>query len=149
MSSEALENLAYQESMQPATAFDLYPYSTHRVHQRERSAARETPATRTGPRRTPRKSLIFVMPGDHCVSEEFLTRRLLPHSEQDEVDVILACAGEPRDLDSIQRRVRDLQVLLAPAGTSPEDLRELAMERAPGDIVTLMSAFPLDGAIDD
>ena len=89
------------------------------------------------------------MPGDRSVSEEFLTRRLLAPGEQDEVDLILACAGEPRDLDSIQRRVHDLQVLLAPAGTSPEDLRELAMERAPGDIVTLMSAFPLDSAIDD
>ena len=29
--------------------------------------------------------------------------------------------------------------LLAPAGTSAEDLRELAMKQAPGDIVTLLS----------
>jgi hypothetical protein len=59
------------------------------------------------------------------------------------MDVILACAGQPASIGGLERSVRDLQVLLAPAGTSTEDLRELAMQRAPGDIVTLLSGTPV------
>jgi hypothetical protein len=55
------------------------------------------------------------------------------------VDVIVACAGQPVNLADLQRRVRDAQFLLAPAGTSTEDLRELAMKQAPGDIVSLLN----------
>jgi hypothetical protein len=55
------------------------------------------------------------------------------------VDVIVACAGQPSDLPALQHAVRDAQFLLAPAGTSAEDLRELAMQLAPGDIVRLLN----------
>ena len=39
--------------------------------------------------------------------------------------------------------VIDAQFLLAPAGTSTEDLRELAMKQAPGDIVSLLNGITL------
>ena len=95
-----------------------------------------------GPRRTPRKSLIVVLPENHVVSPDVVSERLATEGESEAVDVILACAGQPNGLAALQRRVRDLQVLLAPAGTSGEDLRQLAMEQAPGDIVTLVSGNP-------
>lgn len=95
-----------------------------------------------GPRRTPRKSLIVVLPENHVVSPDLVTERLSDGRDSEEVDVILACAGQPSSIAALQGRVRDLQVLLAPAGTSGEDLRELAINQAPGDIVTLMSGTP-------
>lgn len=96
-------------------------------------------------RRTPRKSLIVVLPENHVVSADVVADRLSTETEPDLVDVILACAGQPTGIAAIQRRVRDLQVLLAPAGTSDEDLRELAMAQAPGDIVTLLDGTPFGG----
>jgi hypothetical protein len=95
------------------------------------------------PRRTPRKSLIVVLPDNHVVPPDAVTDRFLSEGESEEVDVILACAGHPVSIAPLQRRVRDLQVLLAPAGTSSEDLRELAMLRAPGDIVRLLTGSPV------
>ena len=96
----------------------------------------------SAPRRTPRKSLIVVLPENHVVSPDVVSNRLASEQEPENVDVILACAGQPNGIGALQRRVRDLQVLLAPAGTSGEDLRQLAMEQAPGDIVTLLSGNP-------
>ncbi len=93
----------------------------------------------TGPRRTPRKSLIVVIPDNHVVSPEVVAESLPKTDDHELVDVIVACAGQPANLTAITRRVREVQVLLAPAGTSGEDLRELAIRRAPGDIVTLLS----------
>jgi hypothetical protein len=90
------------------------------------------------PRRTPRVSLIVIVPENHVVSPECLADRL-PAGYDHEVDVIVACAGQPVDLNSLQRAARRVQFLVAPAGTSSEDLRELAMRRAPGDIVTLVT----------
>jgi hypothetical protein len=96
-------------------------------------------------RRTPRKSLILVLPENHVFSADAVADRLSTESEPELVDVILACAGQPTGIAAIQRRVRDLQVLLAPAGTNHEDLRELAMAQAPGDIVTLLNGTPSGG----
>jgi len=96
----------------------------------------------SAPRRTPRRSLIVVLPENHVLSPDVVSERLASEEEPENVDVILACAGQPNGIGAIQRRVRDLQVLLAPAGTSGEDLRQLAMEQAPGDIVTLVSGNP-------
>lgn len=95
-----------------------------------------------GPRRTPRKSFIVVLPENHVVSPDFVAERISGERDSDQIDVILACAGQPNSIAALQGRVRDLQVLLAPAGTSGEDLRELAMNQAPGDIVTLLSGTP-------
>jgi hypothetical protein len=95
-----------------------------------------------GPRRTPRKSFIVVLPENHVVSPDLVAERLSGEGDSDQIDVILACAGQPSSIAALQRRVRDLQILLAPAGTSGEDLRELAMNQAPGDIVTLLSGTP-------
>jgi hypothetical protein len=97
----------------------------------------------SGPRRTPRKSLIVVLPENHVVSLGLITERLPAEGDNEEMDVILACAGQSISIAAIQREVRDLQVLHAPAGTSTEDLRELAMQQAPGDIVTLLCGTPV------
>jgi hypothetical protein len=94
-------------------------------------------------RRTPRRSLIVVLPDNHVVAPDLVTGRLLNEGESEEMDVILACAGESVSIAAFQHRVRDLQVVIAPAGTSSEDLRELAMLRAPGDIVTLLTGSPV------
>jgi hypothetical protein len=89
-------------------------------------------------RRTPRISLIVVLPENHVVSPDRLAQGLRAHGNGD-IDVVVACAGQPANLSALQRSVGDAQFLLAPAGTSTEDLRELAMRQAPGDIVTLLS----------
>jgi hypothetical protein len=93
---------------------------------------------RSEPRRTPRVSLIVVLPENHVVSPDRLAEGLRAHGNQD-IDVVVACAGQPTNLSALQRSVGDAQFLLAPAGTSTEDLRELAMRQVPGDIVTLLS----------
>ena len=95
----------------------------------------------SGPRRTPRRSLIVVLPENHSVAPERVVEHLTGEGDQDIVDVIVACAGPSSSLAALQRRVRDIQVLLAPAGTSVGDLRELAMRQSPGDIVTLLSGI--------
>jgi hypothetical protein len=99
------------------------------------------------PRRTPRVSLIVVLPENHVVSPDRLAEGLRAHGNQD-VDVVVACAGQPTNLSALQRSIGDAQFLLAPAGTSTEDLRELAMRQVPGDIVTLLSGalLPTAGA---
>jgi len=88
-------------------------------------------------------SLIVVLPDNHMVSPEVVAGRLPPAGDNEVVEVIVACAGQPASLAALTRRVRDVHVLLAPAGTSPADLRELAIRRAPGDIVTLLSGAAL------
>jgi hypothetical protein len=89
-------------------------------------------------RHTPRHSLIVVLPENHVVSPDRLTESLRARVDQD-VDILVACAGQPTNLSALQRSVGDAQFLLAPAGTSTEDLRELAIRQAPGDIVRLLS----------
>jgi hypothetical protein len=88
-------------------------------------------------RRTPRVSLIVVIPENHVVSPDRLAETLRTHGDQ-EVNLVIACAGQPADLPAPQRGARSAQFLLAPAGTTTEDLRELAMRQVPGDIVTLL-----------
>jgi hypothetical protein len=99
-------------------------------------------------RRTPRVSLIVVLPENHVVSPDRLAEGLRAHGNQD-IDVVVACAGQPTNLSALQRSVGDAQFLLAPAGTSTEDLRELAMRQVPGDIVTLLSGALLPAAVAD
>ena len=96
-------------------------------------------------RRTPRVSLIVVLPEHHVVSPDRLAEGLRAHGNQD-IYVVVACAGQPTNLSALQRSVGDAQFLLAPAGTSTEDLRELAMRQVPGDIVTLLSGALLPAA---
>jgi hypothetical protein len=92
-------------------------------------------------RRTARVSVIVVLPENHVVSPDRLAEGLRAHGDQ-QVDVVIACAGEPANLAAARQRFGDAQFLLAPAGTTTEDLRELAMRQAPGDIVTLLSGNP-------
>jgi hypothetical protein len=82
--------------------------------------------------------VVVVLAENHFVSPDVLLDQLRRCGDEG-VDVLVACAGQPANLGALQRCVTDAQFLLAPAGTSPEDLRELAMARAPGDIVTLLS----------
>jgi hypothetical protein len=104
-------------------------------------------ATVSKPKRlTPRTTLIVVLPENHFVSPSGLAEHL-PITDERDVDVIVACAGQPMNLQALQRTVVDAQFLLAPAGTSMEDLRELAMRQAPGDIVTLLSGALMSQAL--
>lgn len=93
-------------------------------------------------RRTPRHSIIVVLPEDHVVSPERLER--IRDGLDEDVDVLVACAGQPTNLNALQRSVGEAQFLLAPAGTSIEDLRELALRQTSGDIVRLLSGARAD-----
>jgi hypothetical protein len=93
-------------------------------------------------RRTPRVSLIVVLPENHVVSPDRLAESLRAHGDQ-EVNLVIACAGRPVDLPAPQRSAGGAQFVLAPAGTTSEDLRELAMRQVPGDIVTLLCGAPV------
>lgn len=106
-------------------------------------AEREPPVERTSwqeARHTPRMSLIVIL-GDN---EPFRPERIdqeLHDAPMQERDVIFACAGRPANLMRLSRRVHDAQFVFAPPGTSAEDLRVLAMQRARGDIVTLVDGM--------
>lgn len=139
MSRAGVDSVIFQETLSPSIAIPSLDSlqsaaPTHAAVMGD-SVANER---RDGPRRTPRKSLIVVLPENHVVSPDLVTERLSEGGGADETDVILACAGQPTSITALQRRVRDLQILLAPAGTTGEDLRELAMNQAPGDIITLI-----------
>lgn len=99
-------------------------------------------------KRTPRVSLIVVLPENHVLSTASLTRRLSAYSGR-QVDVVVACAGQPTNLSALQRNVGDAQFVLAPAGTNAEDLRELAMREVSGDIVTLLAGVAVPVSISD
>ena len=64
-------------------------------------------------------------------------------------NVFVACAGRPANLSALQRTVENVEFLLAPTGTSSEDLRELAMQRAPGDIVRLLDGVERGAGLAD
>ena len=96
-----------------------------------------------GPRRTPRRSVIVVLTENDTVAADLIDDRLQSESDADHVDVIVACAGQPSGVGLLAARLRDVQVVLAPAGTSGEDLRQLAIQHAAGDIITLVSGVPV------
>src|SRR5438105_3799012 len=109
------------------------------------TAPTELAPTSQQPRRTPSSSLIVVLPDNHVVSPDRLAEQM-PADRTESIHVIVACAGQPVNLPALQRKVRDAQFLLAPAGTSTEDLRELAMSQAPADIVSLLNGITLPAA---
>jgi hypothetical protein len=138
-----VDAILYQDSLSSPTVISDHESEQSFATQLDGFVPTQTPPSRySGPRRTPRKSLIVVLPANHVVSADLVVERLSGERDNGEVDVILACAGQPTSIAVLQRKVRDLQILLAPAGTSGEDLRELAMNQAPGDIVTLLSGTP-------
>jgi len=143
MSSAGVDSILFQEPPSPPIVAIKDASAQSVAGQRERYAPTAAASEIfRGPRRTPRKSLIVVLSENHVVSPDLVTDSLLGEGVDEVVDVILACAGPPLGITALQRRVRDLQILLAPAGTSTEDLRELAMSQASGDIVTLLSGSP-------
>lgn len=92
--------------------------------------------------RGPKVSLIVVLPENHVVSAARVEEHL-GLSKAGDVQVVVACAGQPSDLGVLHRAASDAQFLLAPSGTSAEDLRELAMRQVAGDIVRLLAGTPL------
>ena len=143
MSRAGVEELQYNDSVPSVSLLNADPFAQPRAwRHKQRDVATAGDESFARPRRTPRRSLIVVLGDNHVLSGDAVARRLpSDDGNADDVDVIVACAGQPKNLAALQRRVRDLQVLLAPAGTSTEDLRELAIQRAAGDIVTLVSGF--------
>lgn len=145
MSPAGADAVRAEETIWTSPLADKYEANTTRLALSDQVAGRASyneDAVRH--RRTPRRSLIVVLPENHVVSADNVSEHL-EGPEADQIDVILACAGQPNGISALQRKVRGLQVLLAPAGTSDEDLRELAMARVPGDIVTLLNGTSLGG----
>ena len=93
-------------------------------------------------RAVPRRSLVVVLPENYVVSPDRLAEGLRAYGDQ-QVDVVIACAGQPANLEATRGSVGGAQLLFAPAGTTTEDLRELAMQQVPGDIVTLLCGDPV------
>lgn len=142
MSGAGLDSSAYSAHQVLADASVPGNGSAHDLQPFHVNGSRPLPGmSNSGPRRTPRRSLIVVLPENHSVAPERVVEHLTDEGARDMVDVIVACAGPSSSLAALQRRVRDIQVLLAPAGTSVGDLRELAMRQSPGDIVTLLSGI--------
>jgi hypothetical protein len=143
MSPEAADSLLFQdETSVPTMTYDAirgYPFAMQRHRQHSPT---ENGEVARGPRRTPRRSIVVVLPENHVLAPEVVTDSLATGGDNEAVDVIVACAGQPLNIAALKRKVRDLQVLLAPAGTGTEELRELAIHEAPGDIVTLLSGIP-------
>ncbi len=139
----ALDDRAYQSPSAPLSVLEpgILTHSLGREHGRP-IAGNEIVEPTARSRRTPRKSFIVVLPDNYGVSADLVAERF--SEGEDGLDIIVACAGQPKNLGMLQRRVPDIQVLIAPAGTSTEDLRELAMMRAGGDIVTLVSGSPAE-----
>ena len=104
--------------------------------------AHRAPTQRT----TPRHSIVVVLPENHVVSPARLEQ--LRSGLHQDADVLVACAGQPTNLTVLQRSVGAAQFLLAPAGTSTEELRELAIRQASGDIVRLLSGARADDCRD-
>jgi hypothetical protein len=143
MSREGVDAIRFQESVSPSAVAAGHDSEQPLVrHHDGFTVAQAARIGYSGPRRTPRKSLIVVLPENHFVPVDLVVDRLSRDVSADEIGVILACAGQPTNIASLRQRVRDVQVVLAPAGTSGEDLRELAMNQAPGDIVSLLSGTP-------
>jgi hypothetical protein len=100
-------------------------------------------------RRTPRRSVIVVLPDNYVISPEQLAQRV-EGIQETEIEIIIACAGQPADLPALQRTLRHAQLMLAPAGTAVEELRVLALAQATGDIVTVVcGAAPASAAAAD
>lgn len=142
MAPAGADAAVFQESLSPIVYAPHDSDATLRAHAGASAQSSLPLETRDGRRRTPRKSLIVVLPDNHIVSPDDVSAHLPEEETAEEMDVILACAGQPTSLGPLQRRIRALQILLAPAGTSGEDLREMAMSQAPGDIITLLSGTP-------
>lgn len=121
---------------------NLNGYSLPAIEPGKFVSARRTAAGAPALRRTPRVSLILVLPDDPVAHPDRLAD-CLSSGRDDERDVTIACAGQPNNLEALKRVARTARFLLAPSGTSTEDLRELAMEQTPGDIVTLLNGADL------
>lgn len=89
-------------------------------------------------RLTPRMSLVVVLADNESVAPEHIQQEL-GTCPADDRDVIFACAGRPSNLMRLSRRVHDAHFVFAPPGTSREDLRVLGIQRAHGDIITLLN----------
>ena len=94
----------------------------------------------TGRASAPRLSVILLLSDSEPLSPEWLAERLATVNNGNG-DVIVACSGRPANLAALQRTVDSVEFLLAPAGTSSEDLREMAMRRAAGDIIRLLDGL--------
>lgn len=130
----------------PARAFQMR--SVQLARRRNASVARHTSGSGEGEvrrpaRHTPRMSLIVVLADNESVGPERIQQEL-GTCPPDDRDVIFACAGRPSNLMRLSRRVHDAQFVFAPPGTSREDLRVLGIQRAHGDIITLVNGMSVE-----
>lgn len=106
------------------------------------SAGYRGPRPWTEHRSEPTVSIVVIVGDDTAVPTDRLIQRL-PRAVDREVDLVVAFAGVPADAAVIKRARRDARVVLAPPGTSTQELRALAMREAGGDIVTLINGADL------
>ena len=97
----------------------------------------------TIPRHRPKCSLVVVVPEHQPIEPETLAYQL---SKRGDDEVVVVCAGSPENLNALRRSAGDAEFLVAPSGTTTEDLRALGMGRASGDIVTLLNSAMIDHA---
>lgn len=96
---------------------------------------------RRGPSLRPGVSTVVVVADQRPLPIDQLALRL-PRVDADGATLVVAMAAEASEANRLRQLRRDASVIVAPLGTSMEDLRGLAMREAPGDIVTM-----LDGAL--
>lgn len=130
----------------PARAFQMR--SVQLARRRNASVSRHATdadgaEVRRPARLTPRMSLIVILADNESVGPERIQQEL-GTCPPDDRDVIFACAGRPANLMRLSRRVHDAQFVFAPPGTSREDLRVLGIQRAHGDIITLVNGIGVD-----
>jgi GT2 family glycosyltransferase len=82
--------------------------------------------------------MVIAIPAEHSIAVDRLT--VPAPSGGRETDVVIACAGQPKDIAAIHTHLRNAQFLIAPEETSGEDLRVLAFFQTSGDIVTFATA---------
>lgn len=104
-------------------------------------AAADPSRFRRGPSLRPGVSTVVVVADQRPLPIDQLALRL-PRVDADGATLVVAMAAEAAEGNRLRQLRRDASVIVAPLGTSMEDLRGLAMREAPGDIVTL-----LDGAL--
>lgn len=90
----------------------------------------------------PKYSLVLVLPENHVISPDRLAEALRSRGGH-HTDIVVACAGQPTNLAALQRCVHEAEFVLAPAGTTVEDLRALAIRHTTGDIVTMLNGAVL------
>ena len=99
MSSAGVETIVFEQSLAASAAImpeaGVQPFDMRRDRFAAGNPIHDGLRER---RRTPRKSLIVVLPENHVVSPDLVADRVLADGDGEVMDVILACAGQDAGL---------------------------------------------------